>query len=404
MSPYPDLQQLAVNQEYASLVYPLTQQEYQALKQSIEHRGLLEEITINNERIILDGHHRYKVCQELGIEPQTKLKSFDSPLHEKLYVIECNLKRRQLNDFQRAELALKLEAIETEEAKRRMKAGKTLGPNEPRGKARDIAAGKAGISGTTYERAKTIMGKAREEIIEKARAGRITIYKAFKLTNIEEKRQKLLNEAALASLPSSDNLELYLGDFREQGSKIPDNSVDLILTDPPYGTKTLSIYEDLAYFAARVLKPGCSVIALAGQYALPKVFDYFEKAPELKWIWKLEVIHTGSASAMYAYNIRVKSKPFLWYVKGAERPNTTHFLEDIIFSEPPNKSLHDWGQSPVEANYVIENITVENQIVLDPFMGSAEWGRAALKLKRKFIGIEIDPQRFEIAKANLVSK
>ena len=53
--------------------------------------------------------------------------------------------------------------------------------------------------------------------------------------------------------------------------------------------------------------------------------------------------------------------------------NTTHWFEDIIYSKPPNKILHDWGQSPVEAEYVIKHITVENQIVLDPFMGSAEW-------------------------------
>ena len=66
-------------------------------------------------------------------------------MSEKLYVIECNLKRRHLNDFQKAELAFKLEAYKTEEAKLRMKNGKTLGPNEPRGKARDIAARKAGI-------------------------------------------------------------------------------------------------------------------------------------------------------------------------------------------------------------------------------------------------------------------
>ena len=144
-------------------------------------------------------------------------------------------------------------------------------------------------------------------------------------------------------------------------------------------------------------------------YALPRIFDFFEKASELKWIWKLEVLHSGSAASIYAHHIRVRSKPFLWYAKGAET-NTTHYFEDImhskppdfediIHSKPPNKDLHDWGQSPVEAEYVIKHITVENQIVLDPFMGSAEWGKAALKLNRKFIGIDINPETFQLAKA-----
>jgi hypothetical protein len=46
-------------------------------------------------------------------------------IHQKLCVIECNHKRRQLNDFQMAELALEAEAMEAEAAKLRMKNGKT---------------------------------------------------------------------------------------------------------------------------------------------------------------------------------------------------------------------------------------------------------------------------------------
>jgi DNA modification methylase len=50
---------------------------------------------------------------------------------------------------------------------------------------------------------------------------------------------------------------------------------------------------------------------------------------------------------------------------------------------------------------VIENVTVKNQIVLDPFMGSGTNGIAALKLNRKFIGIDIDQDTFDIAKKNI---
>ena len=46
--------------------------------------------------------------------------------------------------------------------------------------------------------------------------------------------------------------------------------------------------------------------------------------------------------------------------------------------------MHDWEQSTVEAEHVISALTVENQIVLDPFMGSGTTRLAALKLKRKF--------------------
>jgi DNA modification methylase len=43
----------------------------------------------------------------------------------------------------------------------------------------------------------------------------------------------------------------------------------------------------------------------------------------------------------------------------------------------------------------------ENQVTLDPFMGEGTFGIAALKLKRKFIGIEIDKERFEIARTKI---
>ena len=47
---------------------------------------------------------------------------------------------------------------------------------------------------------------------------------------------------------------------------------------------------------------------------------------------------------------------------------------------------------------MIKALTVENQIVLDPLMGSGTTGIAALNLNRKFIGIEIDKEKFEIAR------
>ena len=58
-------------------------------------------------------------------------------------------------------------------------------------------------------------------------------------------------------------------------------------------------------------------------------------------------------------------------------------------------------QSLIEAQYVIKNLTKETQIVLDPIMGSGTTGISALKLNRKFIGIEKDIHTFEIAKAKI---
>ena len=72
-----------------------------------------------------------------------------------------------------------------------------------------------------------------------------------------------------------------------------------------------------------------------------------------------------------------------------------------IESSPPPKIKHEWQQSTVEADYVIKNLTLQNQKVLDPMMGTGTTGIAALKLNRKFIGIEKNQETFEIAKVRI---
>jgi adenine specific DNA methylase Mod len=96
-------------------------------------------------------------------------------------------------------------------------------------------------------------------------------------------------------------------------------------------------------------------------------------------------------------------KPLLWYGKG-ERANNlviSNTIGDYIESVAPLKIEQELQQSTVEAEYIIKNLTMENPIVLDPMMGSETTGIAALKLNRKFIGIEKDGQTFDTARLSL---
>src|SRR5215204_6826347 len=95
----PSKSQIRINPEYSSLVPELSIEEYESLKQSIKENGLYIPIIINQEGIVLDGHHRYKACQEIGLKPKTSVREFKDRLDEKLFVIDCNLMRRQLNNF-----------------------------------------------------------------------------------------------------------------------------------------------------------------------------------------------------------------------------------------------------------------------------------------------------------------
>jgi ParB-like chromosome segregation protein Spo0J len=86
--------------------------DFESIKLSIqEHRQSHVPIFVNQDRVILDGHLRYKACRELGIKPEIKVRRFENRLEEKKFIIEVNLCRRHLNEFQRSELQRNLESI-----------------------------------------------------------------------------------------------------------------------------------------------------------------------------------------------------------------------------------------------------------------------------------------------------
>ncbi|MCE2505883.1 MAG: ParB N-terminal domain-containing protein [Nitrosopumilaceae archaeon] len=86
----------------------LSDEEYDSLRESIKTDGLWLPVIVNPDGVLLDGHNRLKICQELKIPVKSAVRDFADNLREKKFVIECNLKRRHLNDFQRAELAIPL--------------------------------------------------------------------------------------------------------------------------------------------------------------------------------------------------------------------------------------------------------------------------------------------------------
>ena len=91
--------QISISKEYEKLVPALQKQDYELLYNGIKENGLKEPIVINKKGIILDGHNRFKICEELHIPLKSRVESFESELLEKKYVIECNLQRKHLNHF-----------------------------------------------------------------------------------------------------------------------------------------------------------------------------------------------------------------------------------------------------------------------------------------------------------------
>jgi site-specific DNA-methyltransferase (adenine-specific) len=438
---------IKINHEYSKLVYPLANAEYESLKNSIRESGLHYPIVINSKGEILDGHHRYKISKDLDIPIKYEIKSFDNTIEEKRFVIDINLKRRQLNDFQKAELAYKLEDIYKDQARLRQlsklknvkdkiesslwsndhndnnKDNSLIEKNELKGRTIEIISKKNDLSSKTYQLAKTIIENATEEVKEKLRTNKTTISKEYEKIKRDLKRQELLSQ--LSNIQSNNkndsnqfqnnNCKLIYGDFIEQSQKeIPDNSIDLIFTDPPYSKEYLPLYQELGKLATRVLKPGGSLVFYVGHIILDQVIGIFKdlsltndnNSSFLKYWWILSVKHSGHHTKIHPRYVFAEWKPLLWYVKG-ERANdlvVSNTIGDYIESVAPPKIEHEWQQSTVEAQYVIKNLTIENQTVLDPMMELGTTIVASNKLNRKSIGIEINSETFEIAKARILKE
>ena len=247
-------------------------------------------------------------------------------------------------------------------------------------------------------------------------------------------------------------MKLYNEDCLNIFPKIPDKSIDLILTDPPYGTTqckwdSIIPFEPMWKELKRIIKDnGC--IALFGtepfsSYLRISNIDWFK----YDWIWnknsstgfmnaKLRPMNTIEIISIFSNGRTSPNKisNMVYYPQGliehnkiaksGNKPNKenskyrensspankggyiqkyTNYPRNYLEFAYQKKAVHPTQKPIALLEYLIKTYSNENNTVLDFTMGSGSTGVACKNLNRQFIGIEKDKKYFDIAKNRIES-
>lgn len=188
------------------------------------------------------------------------------------------------------------------------------------------------------------------------------------------------------------------GDARELSSSIPDNSIDLIFTDPPYVKEHMPLYGWLSEEANRILKPDGFVLAYVGTYWKYEAMQLL--ATHLTYYWDLVSQHMGNNAINWGSWARSRYKSILVFSKHRKhRPHKQYF--DLWNSCREDKRFHIWGQDESTARYYLECFSRPGELVFDPFTGGGTIPAMCKQLGRPFIAFEIDPATADIARKRL---
>ena len=217
-----------------------------------------------------------------------------------------------------------------------------------------------------------------------------------------------------------EGYKLYQGDCLEVMGKLERNSVDLVVTDPPYLMDYQSnrrkkedrfdkikndkgnyiLIQEYLEECHRIMKDNTAIYCFCSWHNIDFFKKEFEKYFRLKNIivWNKNNHGTGDLKGSYA----PRHEFILFGHKGRTLLGEKRIADVIDCAKIPSKKLTHPTEKPQELLEIfIKQSSDEGDIVFDGFMGSGSTGVACMNLNRKFIGIELDEKYFNIAKERM---
>lgn len=208
--------------------------------------------------------------------------------------------------------------------------------------------------------------------------------------------------------------DIICGDAFQAVKCLPDASVAVIITDPPYGNnagygaRRLRIAGDehplvgMAVVAAcyRVLRRNSAVYMFCGVEHLPLLTMFFARYTRFKM---RDVLIWDKSSHGRGHGFRRQYECILVLEKGRPRFRTPGFSNVLKFPRVRD-AAHPHAKPTLLIEALIRHSSDEGALVLDPFLGTGTTAVAAHRLARKFVGIEVEPSFCEIARKRLASE
>ena len=222
---------LEIKEEFKKLIPPLTSEEFNQLEQNCLAEGIREAILTWNG-FIIDGHNRYEIATKWNLDFQTKSKHFKDELDAKIWMVNNQFGRRNLQDFVKGELMKALEELEKQKGKEKQLQTLKKGIETPvlsiidkteTHNTRNIVAEKLGWSTGKKAQFDVIVKKAPEEVKEKLRTGEVSINQVYQEIKKEEKK-----------IERDKKIEEVKAKIEEENLIIEDKKYHVIAIDPPW--------------------------------------------------------------------------------------------------------------------------------------------------------------------------
>ena len=421
------------------------------LAESIKQLGLINPITVNANNVLIAGNHRLEAFKLLG-KDEIEVTVLDlNDLLAELAEIDENLIRNELfwtdadkQIARRKTIYLELypetkkgavnqytenllnekfafsktTANLTNQSKRTIEQSVKRGNEitEEEAEVLKIIDAPKSYGDALIKQTPEIRAKVIENLKDKQETN--TNYKSITSVIKEEIKKELIEERIESKKEIPSNFQLFNDDCLNIIKSLEDDSIDCVLTDPPYAIdfnhswNGSTIQNDDSETALFLLEEVCKVLVLkckkdahlyifSGWLKIAEfkiiIEKYFDISNILVWVKN----NTSLVNFDKRYAFKYENIFFCKQKGNNERLLQNKQSPDVLNFDRVNSPEHP-TEKPVDLlEYIIKNSTVENELVLDCFMGSGSTGVACLNNNRNFIGIELDKKHFDYASTRL---